>query len=426
MSQDWLAEPRSFTASRSFNRATCSALRPRCIRSSTIMSVMHACAVSDSVGRLSTPPLADLHVQSPHHSSMGFGDASHSASPASQNPQVSSLSYLESMLVLTQGATMVKYASKRSLLSSLAGVGGQPVTRFVFFDKEQSGDMGAIYWCKEGRRVKDHTRCIRLKHVTGLYEQAETAAFAGRTGSSLTAAARACCFSIVTKDRTLDLQASSVAQRNTWMHAIHQILLHSGYNVHEMNSHTGVASASSPNPGNAASPTSASATAMETAQRLDQISKLQIDSPGGNNVSAGAPTPSPAASTMLSPPAHASFAPLQSPQPAGCHFTPANTPMQKHDHVHAHANMHVGLSGRATPEPSLPAEEDPLAKAKLHHSLSPGSAASLTLTHDPEREIPASLRFPPGEDSSLPVAHAALSPSEHPTQTPACSPVVRA
>ena len=366
-------------------------------------------------------------MQSPHHSAAsagGFGDASHSVSPASQSAQVTSLSYLEAMLVLTQGATMVKYASKRSLLSSLAGVGGQPVTRFVFFDKEQSGDMGAIYWCKEGRRVKDHARCIRLKHVTGLYEQAETAAFAGRTGSSLTAAARACCFSIVTKDRTLDLQASSVQERNMWMHAIHQILLHAGYNVHEMNSHSGVASASSPNPGNAASPTSASMTAMETAQRLDQMSKLQIDSPDGSNASNGAPTPSPAASSMLSPPAHASFAPLQSPQPAGCHFTPANTPMQQHDH--ARSNSHMKLSGRATPEPSLPAEEDPLAQAKLHHSLSPGSAASMTLVRDSEREIPASLRFPPGEECALPVAHAVFSPSEHPTQTPACSPVVRA
>jgi len=369
---------------------------------------------------------APLSVSSPQSASAAAQAAGVPAgglmSPGPLSPTQKPLSYLESMLVLTQGATFVKFATKTNAIASALGVGGQPVTRYVFYEKgEERGGMGAIYWCKEGRRIRDPSRCIPLRTVTGLFEQAETAAFAGRVGAALSPSARVRCFSIVARDRTLDLQAASVEQRDIWLHAIHQIMVHSGFGVYEA---TGTG-ATSPIPGGAdatsaaKSPTSASVVAQNEAKRLNALAAMQTASPATSpNGSQASSSPQPAMqSAMLSPPANAAMGPLHSPLAAGSKHTPANTP--------------VG-SGSAAVSPSASADAAVAAKERevvLIQALSPTSTAAALGTDlsaiDPallQRDVPASLRLPHG-DGQLPVAVSVLSPSEHPTQTPACSPM---
>lgn len=371
------------------------------------------------------------------------------ASPGPLSPTARPLTYLESMLVLTQGATFVKFATKTNAIASALGMGGHPVTRYVFYEKgEERGGMGALYWCKEGRRVRDPQRCIPLRTVTGLFEQAETAAFSGRAGAALSPSQRARCFSVVAQDRTLDLQASSLEQRDIWMHAIHQIMVHSGFGVHE----TSGSGATSPIPGgspgaaaasaaNIKSPTSASVAAREEANKLNALAALQVTSPGSQSSNYAS---SPAAglgsdtitinssinsnscrnvgqSAMLSPPANALAPPQNSPLAAGSQATPANTPVRA-----------IGAPTAGGDDKDLGAIDDADAKAKeakLSQPLSPESASSAAgapLRPSSSREVCATLHLPAaGKEGQcqLPVAVSVLSPSEHPTQTPACSPV---
>jgi hypothetical protein len=369
------------------------------------------------------------------------------------------------MLVLTQGATFVKFATKTNAIASALGMGGHPVTRYVFYEKgEERGGMGALYWCKEGRRVRDPQRCIPLRTVTGLFEQAETAAFSGRAGAALSPSQRARCFSVVAHDRTLDLQASSLEQRDIWMHAIHQIMVHSGFGVHETSGSGATSPIPGGSPGAAAasasaaniikSPTSASVAAREEANKLNALAALQVTSPGSQSSNYSS---SPAAglgsdtitinsslnnndnscrnstvsqSAMLSPPANALAPPQNSPLAAGSQATPANTPVRA-----------VGEGGAPTASGNDtdvaaaaddPADADAKAKeAKLSQPLSPESASSaagapLRPSSSSSREVCATLHLPAaGKEGQcqLPVAVNVLSPSEHPTQTPACSPV---
>jgi len=382
------------------------------------------------------------------------------ASPGPLSPTARPLTYLESMLVLTQGATFVKFATKTNAIASALGMGGHPVTRYVFYEKgEERGGMGALYWCKEGRRVRDPQRCIPLRTVTGLFEQAETAAFSGRAGAALSPSQRARCFSVVAKDRTLDLQASSLEQRDIWMHAIHQIMVHSGFGVHE----TSGSGATSPIPGgspgavaaasaaNIKSPTSASVAAREEANKLNALAALQVTSPGSQSSNYAS---SPAAvglgsdtitinssfnnndnscrnngvgqSAMLSPPANALAPPQNSPLAAGSQATPANTPVRAVGEGVAPTGSGDDKDVAAAADP---ADADAKAKeAKLRQPLSPESASSTVgapLRPSSSREVCATLHLPAGKEGQhqLPVAMNVLSPSEHPTQTPACSPV---
>jgi hypothetical protein len=332
-----------------------------------------------------------------------------------QSPTQQPLSYMEAMLLLTKGEEFIKYRAKPSLLSVFGRSGAEK--RYVFYEKEK-GNLGKLWWCKPGMRTKDDERCIPLSQVTGLYEQAETEAFSKK----LTAAERACCFSIVcgpkknekgemVKGRTLDLQAKTVAMRDTWMHCIHQLLVHSGFNVHEQDSagHTTAG---------VKSPTSASREAINAAARLNKIN--------AQNAQTAASPMNVSVSGFSSPIPINSPGPLQSPQA----FPPQTSPS---DHHHASGLASVVSSPVAGGVPrdgvtdALPSSEpdalvivdDPLVHAKLIQSLSPTSNAELPLPHDQLREIPATLTVPAAAES----AHQLLSPSEHPTQTPMCSPI---
>ena len=246
------------------------------------------------------------------------------------------------------------------------------------------------------------------------------------------------CCALPIPDRTLDLQAPTIAVRNTWMHAIHQILVHSGYNVHEVDG-TG----ESPNPGGLKSPTSASIVARDEARKL---AALQVASPMGSPPASagpsrlGSPTTIPSGQ-MLSPPPNAAPM-LNSPHQAGSKFTPANTPVQTSSSPTAQATLQHQVHMRSMPEPQM--QEDPLVVSKLQAlsngavTLSPMGSQPATAASSPlhaadattgaaaaDREIPAVLVVSDGLQLSTAGAQPAVfSPSEHPTQTPACSPAM--
>lgn len=213
--------------------------------------------------------------------------------PGPVSPTSVPLTYMECMLLLTKGETFCKYAAS-PVLGSIFGA--SVVKRYVFYEKER-GSLGCIYWCKPGLRIKDPARCIPLHSITGLYEQAETEAF----GKHLTPEEKTRCFSIVCGEiteknakgekkvvrpgRTLDLQADSVEIRDTWMHCIHQILIHSGFDVHEKEDKAAQEKLSSKhanhsNHGHTSkekkTPTSASLEAINAAAQLNKAQQLNV------------------------------------------------------------------------------------------------------------------------------------------------------
>ncbi len=182
-------------------------------------------------------------------------------------------------------------------------------------------------------------------------------------------------------------------------------MVHSGYGVHE-------ADGGASTPGNfVGSPTSASVQAQTEAQRL----RLQVGSPmsqGNLSQSQGGSQQTqhnqyPSVGSMLSPPAgSAGQSALATPN---AKTTPANSP------------ANYGVPSNGPPMPVL--YEDPLLASKLLEVAAAQAAAPMSPN---SAAIPpkqnGSLSLPHGDERALPVAGEVLSPSEHPTQTPACSP----
>lgn len=327
------------------------------------------------------------------------------------------------MLLMTRGEEFVKFACSSSVFRRTS-----KEKRVVFYDKDASSPMGELYWCKPGMRVKDPTRCIPLSQVTGLYEQAETSAF----GTNLSPAERARCFSIVcgpstnsqgeaTRGRTLDLQASTVAVRDTWMHCIHQILINSGYDVHERD---------------------ADGRLIDTAQTRHSVEQTRSVSSSSRKSSK---TSSSLKEASDAPLPMEYFGYMQSPTQVYLHPSPSpsehrdslTSPLRSQSRSSVAASPPAAARFDSIPEKEVDAPFDdatktdetvltvngasPLASEKLIASMSPASADKLSLSHD-EREIPATLTVP---TAALANNHQhALSPSEHPTLTPMCSPTV--
>ena len=100
--------------------------------------------------------------------------------------------------------------------------------------------LGLLYWCSPARRRCSDRRCLPLHSVTGLFEQCQTAAFASllvqRERAKQTEVDRAaasfraleCSFSVVSRERTLDLVADSREVRDAFVFALHSILVHQG------------------------------------------------------------------------------------------------------------------------------------------------------------------------------------------------------
>ena len=134
----------------------------------------------------------------------------------------SEMTYMESIAMMTQGAVFLKYRFSSN---------GKPQQRFVFYDKAD-GVMGSLYWCDVGKRKKDKDKCIPLHSVTGLFEETQTKAFK-KFFKRPDPKQLEKCFSIVAKERTLDLEAGSKGQRDAFMYGIHKVLTQQGFGIKE-------------------------------------------------------------------------------------------------------------------------------------------------------------------------------------------------
>jgi len=112
------------------------------------------------------------------------------------------------------------------------GSSGAPQKRFVWYDK-MDGPMGTLYWGEQLKKKKDKKKSIPIHTITGLFEQNQTDAF--RKHQKKMGADRSNrCFSVVGKDRTLDLEAKSKEVVDAFMTGIHRILSGSGFGVKEV------------------------------------------------------------------------------------------------------------------------------------------------------------------------------------------------
>lgn len=127
------------------------------------------------------------------------------------------LSFTQCVTLMSKGANFLKYRFSSS---------GAPQKRFIFYESGD-GTMGSVYWCEPGKRKKDKTKCIPLHTVTGLFEENQTKAFK-KNIKKPTQEQLERCFSIVGKDRTLDLEAETKLLRDAFMFGIHKILTNSG------------------------------------------------------------------------------------------------------------------------------------------------------------------------------------------------------
>lgn len=134
----------------------------------------------------------------------------------------SEMTYLESIELMTKGANFLKYRFSSS---------GKPQNRFVFYEKAD-GPMGSLWWCDPGKRKKEKDKNIPLHTVTGLFEENQTKAFK-KFFKKPDPVRLEKCFSIVAKDRTLDLEAESKAKRDAFMYGIHKVLTSQGFGIEE-------------------------------------------------------------------------------------------------------------------------------------------------------------------------------------------------
>ena len=131
----------------------------------------------------------------------------------------------QSLAMMQAGGEFLKYPW---------GSSGAPQKRFVWYDKND-GPMGTVYWGTEtGVKKKKEKRSIPVHTITGLYEQNQTDAFRKHRKTLAKADRSNRCFSIVGRDRTLDLEAKSKEIVDAFMTGIHRVLSGSGFGVKEV------------------------------------------------------------------------------------------------------------------------------------------------------------------------------------------------
>jgi hypothetical protein len=128
----------------------------------------------------------------------------------------------QALAIMLAGGEFLKYPF---------GSSGAPQKRFVWYDKND-GPFGTLYWCDPSKKKKKKDKCIPINTVTGLFEQNQTDAF--RKYQKLPKERMNRCFSIVGKERTLDLEAKSKDIVDAFMTGIHRILSGSGFGVKEV------------------------------------------------------------------------------------------------------------------------------------------------------------------------------------------------
>ena len=150
------------------------------------------------------------------------------APPSALSPSAlmaaASHSYLASVSQLTAGTSMLKFP--------FSDKGGKPERRFLFYAVDETeGDC--LYWTESDKRKKrNNGKCVSLRDVTGLLEGWQTAAFKRAfEDNRLGVEDKHSCFSIVSKRRTLDLQANSREDRDRFIAAIHCVMTHKQINM---------------------------------------------------------------------------------------------------------------------------------------------------------------------------------------------------
>jgi len=170
------------------------------------------------------PGLNDKLAAAGAHMKVAFKAAEHQPEQffAGQGPQADQNIH-QALAMMLAGGEFLKYPF---------GSSGAPQKRFVWYDKND-GPMGTVYWGESAKKKKDKKKSIPLHTVTGLFEQNQTDAFR-KHHKSLGKERSTRCFSIVGKDRTLDLEAKSKEVVDAFMTGIHRILSGSGFGVKEV------------------------------------------------------------------------------------------------------------------------------------------------------------------------------------------------
>ena len=195
------------------------------------------------------PTLSHAHAPSPKHSPRTASASSTLVGPTCGLP------FSAAYRLLCRGSLFLKFPFSSS---------ARPQRRLVFFSRhplspaqvvaqahplfdpltDQSPPnplfpLGLLYWCSPGRKRCSASRCLPLHAITGLYERCQTPAFMSlliqqerERQSSLqpnsTPSALDASFSVVSRERTLDLVADSCEVRDAFLYALHCILVDQG------------------------------------------------------------------------------------------------------------------------------------------------------------------------------------------------------
>jgi len=98
---------------------------------------------------------------------------------------------------------------------------GRPKPRAFWLDH---GEMEGMYirWCEVSqRRTRKSKRCVNLVDIVDIRTGRRTNVFSRSKGGNID-----CSFSIITKTRSVDLEAESTSTRDRWIHAL-RVVLHS-------------------------------------------------------------------------------------------------------------------------------------------------------------------------------------------------------
>lgn len=110
--------------------------------------------------------------------------------------------------VMKEGRVFTKYSHRK----------GKAMRRKVFYVETLRG--GVIHWCEPGYKLCSTRHSISIASITDVLMGKQTQVF---KRSAAAGAHEDHCFSLVTQDRTLDLECESKKQRNAWIEGIRSI-----------------------------------------------------------------------------------------------------------------------------------------------------------------------------------------------------------
>jgi len=100
------------------------------------------------------------------------------------------------------------------------GKGSKVERKFLFLVEEK--DSSTLYWCTPGKRKISRKSSVAIKDVTQIFFGKRTEVFQRKT--AIYASPNA-CFSLATRERTVDLQADSIEVCSNWVGGLRLTLL---------------------------------------------------------------------------------------------------------------------------------------------------------------------------------------------------------